>query len=144
MPAVPAQSRSRAVLGPDARAERGTAGAERGECGCGAGRCAAGSGGALRSAGADTGPLWARGWVCAGVTGALGCAELCHLHRARGPSGGRILPWRDFAPPWRAAGSFPPGLPGAGAALAGPAAEPLGGTAVGCRVRPCGHKRGRL
>lgn len=60
-------------------------------------------------------------------------APVCHLHCARGPSGGRISPWRDLVwgrPPWSAAGHLPAGPAGARAAPAGAAPEPLGGTAV--------------
>lgn len=129
MPAVPAQSRSRAVLGPDARAERGLSAVS----------AAAGRDTPHR---APAGPWAARGRTrgrCGPRGGCLCCgnrspwlcraaAPGCHLHCARGPSGDRILPWRDLVwgrPPWRAAGHLPPGLPGTGAAP-----EPLGGPTV--------------
>lgn len=59
MPAAPAQSRGRAVPGPDTGAERGLSAGE-----CGAGRDAPHQlRGALGCAGADRGPLWAEGWL---------------------------------------------------------------------------------
>lgn len=54
----------------------------------------------------------------------------CHLHCARGPSGGRISPWRDLwgRPPRRAAGRFPAG--------AGAAAEPWAAPRYSPALRP--------
>lgn len=134
MPAAPAQSRSRAVLGPDARAERGLSWVSA-------------------AAGRDTphqapaGPRGAQvrtrgrcgrrgGCPCRGNRSPWprrAAAPGCHLQRARGPPGQRISPRRDLVwgrPPWRAAGHLPAGPAGAGAALTGAAAKPLGGTTV--------------
>lgn len=132
MPAAPSQSRSRAVLGPDARAERGLSAvsaaagrdtphrAPAGLPGCGHG--AAVGGGAA---------------VCAAVTGALGCAQRPLPPVTSTVPGARM--GTGFCPGgiWFGAAhlgglqdTFPPGLPGTGAALAGAAREPLGGPTV--------------
>lgn len=99
--------------------ERGRAGPEPGECGCRTGHSTPGSGGPWGGPVRTRGRCGRRGgclyWGNRSPSLCPAAAPGCHSHRAWGPSGGRIVPWRDLAwgrPPWRAAGHLPPGPAG--------------------------------